>query len=169
MEVPRVNRPRTATNISGKSPGNGGLPVEPDALLLTLFGPRRRIQLRAFFYEADRGSMNSTDMLKKLEPDQSFRQRQQRHKESFAFTRSALCSLRQPREPRQTAYAACESPLVCGNGKRADVLVHICHWFCDSASDAKFVVPSSTTWLSRRLFSIPFGRFRAGVCTLLLN
>jgi len=50
-----------------------------------VFWTRRRIPTRHFFYEADRGSMNSTDMLKKLRAYYHFVKRQQRHKESFGI------------------------------------------------------------------------------------
>jgi hypothetical protein len=58
------------------------LPVEPDALFTLRFAERPE-QPAHFFYEADRGTMNSTDMMKKLRGYYHFIKKEQKHKEAF--------------------------------------------------------------------------------------
>jgi len=62
------------------------LPVEPDALftLGCADGSTTR-RLAHFFYEGDRGTMNMTDMLKKLRAYYHFIKRQQRHRNAFGI------------------------------------------------------------------------------------
>jgi hypothetical protein len=63
-----------------------GLPVEPDALSTLHFASGESDSRQAhFFYEADRGRMNTTDMLKKLRGYYHFIKKQQRHREAFGI------------------------------------------------------------------------------------
>jgi hypothetical protein len=60
------------------------LPVEPDALFTLRFPDRpAEQQLVHFCYEADRGTMNMTDMMKKLRSYYHFIKKQQKHKQAF--------------------------------------------------------------------------------------
>jgi hypothetical protein len=120
------------------------LPVEPDALLTLRFLDRpEEFQLAHFFYEADRGTMNSTDMLKKLRAYYHLVKRQQRHKEAFGIhpIRAVLIETRD--ESRATRLMQLvHHPLVCGGGKRAGLFwFTISSLFADSSSDAKCVRP----------------------------
>ena len=60
------------------------LPVEPDALFTLRFTDRPEgRQLAHFCYEADRGSMVMTDMLRKFRSYYYFIKKQQKHREAF--------------------------------------------------------------------------------------
>lgn len=62
------------------------LPVEPDGMFTLRFPARPpESQLAHFFYEADRGTMNYTDMREKLRAYYHFIKKQQRHKEEFGI------------------------------------------------------------------------------------
>jgi len=74
------------------------LPVEPDALFTLSFAQRpAQQQLAHFCYEADRGTMVMTDMLKKFRGYHHFIKKQQRTKRPSVSTQSAPCSSRPPR------------------------------------------------------------------------
>src|SRR5205085_2864333 len=68
VEVPKVRSSRRAGEYFWEEADNTErLPVEPDALFtLRVCQPGREEQLVHFTYEADRGTMTSTDMLAKL-------------------------------------------------------------------------------------------------------
>src|SRR5258708_3679887 len=85
VEVPKLKSSREGNEYFWEeSGGTERLPVEPDAMLSLRFPDRpQEAQLAHFFYEADRGTMNTTDMLKKLRAYFHFIKRQQRHKEAF--------------------------------------------------------------------------------------
>src|SRR5205085_3203037 len=57
------------------------VPVEPDALFSLRFADRD--EPVHFFYEADRGTMTMTDMLKKFRGYLHFIKKQQKHREAF--------------------------------------------------------------------------------------
>ncbi len=62
------------------------VPVEPDALFTLRFNDRPQTQqLANFFYEADRGTMVATDMLRKFRGYHHFIKKQQRHKDAFGI------------------------------------------------------------------------------------
>jgi hypothetical protein len=62
------------------------VPVEPDALVTLRFNDRSQDrQLAHFLYEADRGTMVLTDMLRKFRGYHHFIKKQQRHKEAFGI------------------------------------------------------------------------------------
>ena len=106
------------------------LPVEPDGLFtLRFFDRQGETHLAHFFYEADRGSMNSTDMLKKLRAYYHFVKRQQRHKESFGIhpIRAVLIETTDESRARRLMELV-HHPLVCGSGKRAGLF-----WFTVSS------------------------------------
>src|SRR5579872_735184 len=75
-------------NTSGRRPTRWSerLPVEPDAMFtLRLTDRRPESQQAHFFYEADRGCMVMTDMLKKFRSYYQFIKEHQRHKEEFGI------------------------------------------------------------------------------------
>jgi hypothetical protein len=105
------------------------LPVEPDALFTLSFAQRpAQQQLAHFCYEADRGAMVMTDMLKKFRGYHHFIKKQQRHKEAFGVhpIRAVLIETTEEQRAVKLMQLA-EHPLVCGAGKRAGLF-----WFCIS-------------------------------------
>ena len=85
VRVPKIKSSRQGNNYFWEETDEmDRLPVEPDALF-TLGCAERNAERRQahFFYEADRGTMNMTDMLKKLRAYYHFVKKQQRHREAF--------------------------------------------------------------------------------------
>jgi hypothetical protein len=105
------------------------LPVEPDALFTLRFSSRPQgAQLAHFFYEADRGTMVITDMLKKFRGYHHFIKKQQRHKEAFGVHPIRAVLVETTEESRAVKLMQlAEHPLVSGSGKRAGLF-----WFCIS-------------------------------------
>jgi hypothetical protein len=97
VEVPKVKSSRDGHQFSWEESGETErLPVELDGLFsLRFFDRAKETQLVHFFYEADRGSMNSTAMLKKLRAYYYLVKRQQRHKELFGIHPIRASLLRQ--------------------------------------------------------------------------
>jgi hypothetical protein len=121
------------------------LPVEPDGLFTLRFPDRpTEQQLAHFFYEADRGTMNSTDMLTKIRAYYHFIKKQQRHKEAFGVhpIRAVLIETTEEQRAVKLMQLA-EHPLVSGPGKRAGLF-----WFCISPL---FTDPPSGSPLPRYL------------------
>jgi hypothetical protein len=145
VEVPKVKSRRDGVQYFWEESGETErLPVEPDGLLTLRFLDRpEESQLAHFFYEADRGSMNSTDMLKKLRAYHHFVKRQQRHKESFGIhpVRAVLVETTDESRARRLMQLV-HHPLVCGGGKRAGLFwFTISSLFADSEPVAKSVRP----------------------------
>jgi hypothetical protein len=143
VEVPKVKSRRDGDQYFWEESGETErLPVEPDGLLTLRFLDRpEQLQLTHFFYEADRGTMNSTDMLKKLRAYYHFVKRQQRHKELFGIhpVRAVLLETTDETRARRLMDLA-HHPLVCGSGKRAGLFwFTISSLFADSATVAKSV------------------------------
>ena len=106
------------------------LPVEPDAMFSLGFPARPQSdQLAHFFFEADRGTMTATDMLKKLRAYFHFIKRQQRHKEGFGIhpVRAVLIETTNEARARRLMELV-NHPLVCGVNKRAGLF-----WFSISS------------------------------------
>jgi Replication-relaxation len=106
------------------------LPVEPDAMFTLRFPDRPEAsQLSHFFYEADRGTMNTTDMLKKLRGYFHFIKRQQHHKDAFGIhpVRAVLIETTDEKRARKLMQLV-NHPLVCGTGKKAALF-----WFTISS------------------------------------
>lgn len=96
------------------------LPVEPDALFtLRLPDPAQGERLVHFCYEADRGSMTSTDMLKKFRAYFHFVKKQQKHREAFGVhpIRAVLIETTNDTRGRKLMELA-GHPLVAGGGRR---------------------------------------------------
>ena len=102
------------------------LPVEPDALFTLRFPNRPQGQQFAhFFYEADRGTMNSTDMMKKLRAYYHFIKKQQAHRQAFGIHPIRAVLTETTNEARaKKLMTLVNHPLVCGPDKRAGLF-----WF----------------------------------------
>ncbi len=127
VEVPKVKSSRTGGEYFWEESGQTErLPVEPDALFTLRFGDRGpEEQLAHFFYEADRGSMVATDMLKKFRAYYHFIKKQQRHKEAFGVhpVRAVLVETTDEARGKRLMELATH-PLVCGQAKRTGLF-----WF----------------------------------------
>jgi hypothetical protein len=121
------------------------LPVEPDALFtLRLSSRPPGHQLAHFFYEADRGTMVITDMLKKFRGYHHFIKKQQRHKEAFGVHPIRAVLVETTEESRAVKLMQlAEHALVSGAGKRSGLF-----WFCISPL---FTDPQEGTPLPRYL------------------
>jgi hypothetical protein len=102
------------------------LPVEPDALFTLRFTDRADgQQLAHFCYEADRGSMVMTDMLKKFRGYYHFIKKQQKHREAFDVHPIRAVLVETTDEARgKKLMDLVGHPLVAGPGKRAGLF-----WF----------------------------------------
>ena len=126
-EVPRVRSDRQGGNTFWRETNETErLPVEPDALFTLRFPNRpQEQQLAHFFYEADRGTMNSTDMMKKLRAYYHFIKKQQAHRQSFGIHPIRAVLTETTNEARgKTLMALVNHPLVCGPDKRVGLF-----WF----------------------------------------
>lgn len=131
VEVPKVKSSRDGSQRFWEESGETErLPVEPDAMFTLRFPDRpEEAQLAHFFYEADRGTMNTTDMLKKLRGYFHFIKRQQRHKDGFGVHPIRAVLVETTDELRALRLMQLVNhPLVCGTGKRAALF-----WFTISS------------------------------------
>ena len=123
VELPTMKSQRQEGNTflwEGKD-GTERLPVEPDALFSLPFPARK--QVAHFCYEADRGTMNATDMLQR--GYFHFIKRQQKHKEAFGVHPIRAVLIETPDEARgRRLMELVNHPLVCGPDKRAGLF-----WF----------------------------------------
>jgi len=102
------------------------LPVEPDALFTLRFKDRPEgHELVHFCYEADRGSMVITDMLKKFRGYYHFIKKQQKHREAFGVhpIRAVLVETTDEARGKKLMELA-SHPLVCGKATRSGLF-----WF----------------------------------------
>src|ERR1017187_6181574 len=102
------------------------LPVEPDAPFTLRFADRAEgQQLTHFCYEADRGSMVMTDMLKKFRGYYHFIKKQQKHREAFHVHPIRAVLVETTDEARgKKLMELVGHPLVAGPVKRAGLF-----WF----------------------------------------
>ena len=102
------------------------VPVEPDALFTLCFRDRSEgRQLAHFFYEADRGTMVITDMLRKFRGYHHFIKKQQGHKEAFGIHPIRAVLVETTDEARgKRLMELVNHPLVAGPAKRAGLF-----WF----------------------------------------
>jgi hypothetical protein len=129
-EVPKVRSTRTGSEYFWEQTEQSErLPVEPDALFSVGFRNGAQEQVRHFLYEADRGTMVSTDLLKKLRAYYHFIKKQQRHKAAFGIhpVRAVLFETTNEQRGRRLMELV-NHPLVCGPDKRAGLF-----WFTVSA------------------------------------
>ena len=127
VDAPKVRSSRQGGQVFWQeAPETERLPVEPDALFTLRFAGRPEgQQLAHFFYEADRGTMVTTDMLKKFRGYHYFIKKQQRHKEAFGIhpIRAVLVETTDEARGRKLMELATH-PLVCGAPKRVGLF-----WF----------------------------------------
>jgi hypothetical protein len=102
------------------------VPVEPDALFTLRFTNRPDgHQLTHFCYEADRGSMVMTDMLKKFRGYYHFIKKQQKHRDAFGVHPIRAVLVETTDEARgKRLMELVNHPLVAGPDKRAGLF-----WF----------------------------------------
>lgn len=115
------------------------LPVEPDALFTLRFTDRAEgSQLTHFSYEADRGSMVMTDMLKKFRAYYHFIKKQQKHREAFHIHPIRAVLVETTEEARgKKLMELVGHPLVAGPGKRAGLFwLSISPLFTDPMPDS---------------------------------
>ena len=141
VEVPKVRSTRDGNGYLWEESGETErLPVEPDAQFTLRFSDRPQgEQLAHFFYEADRGTMTSTDMLKKFRAYFHFIKRQQRHKEAFGVHPVRAVLVETTDEPRaRRLMQLVNHPLVSGPSKRAGLFwFSLSSLFVDTAADAE--------------------------------
>lgn len=126
-EVPRVHSDRRGSEIFWRETDERErLPVEPDAMFTLRFpGRLPGQQLAHFFYEADRGTMNSTDMLKKFRAYYHFIKKQQAHRQGFGVHPIRAVLTETTTEVRgRKLMTLVNHPLVCGPDRRAGLF-----WF----------------------------------------
>jgi len=124
VEVPAMKLHRQAGNayLWEEQQGMERLPVEPDALFSLRL---RENRITHFCYEADRGTMNATDMLQNFRAYVHFIKRQQKHKESFGVHPIRAVLIETTDETRaKRLMELVHHPLVCGPGGRAGLF-----WF----------------------------------------
>jgi len=126
-DVPKVVSSREGGQVFWReTDGMERLPVEPDALFTLCFQSRPEGRhLAHFFYEADRGTMVATDMLKKMRAYVHFIKNQQQHKEAFGIhpIRAVLIETTDEARGRRLMELV-NHPLVAGPAKRAGLF-----WF----------------------------------------
>jgi hypothetical protein len=126
-EVPKVKSSRQGGDIFWQETAETErLPVEPDALFTLRFRNRPESdQLAHFCYEADRGTMTTTDMLRKFRAYFHFIKKQQRHREAFGIHPIRAVLTETTSEARgKSLMALVNHQLVSGPGKRAGLF-----WF----------------------------------------
>jgi len=127
VEVPRVKSSRHGNEyLWGETGEAEKLPVEPDALFTLRFANRRAgSQLAHFCYEADRGTMVMTDMLKKFRAYHHFIKRQKKHRDALGVHPIRAVLVETTDEARgKKLMDLVNHPLVCGPGNRAGLF-----WF----------------------------------------
>jgi len=127
VDVPKVRSSRQGGQIFWQEVAETErLPVEPDALFTLRFGRRPEAQQFAHFcYEADRGTMVITDMLKKFRGYHHFIKKQQRHKEAFGIHPVRAVLVETTDEARgKRLMDLVNHPLVSGPAKRTGLF-----WF----------------------------------------
>jgi Replication-relaxation len=127
VEVPKVRSTRSGTEYFWEeSSETERLPVEPDALFtLRVFDRPHDQQLVHFFYEADRGTMTTTDMLRKFRAYYHFIKKQQRHRECFGVHPIRAVLVETTHEARgRRLMDLVNHPLVAGPNRRSGLF-----WF----------------------------------------
>jgi hypothetical protein len=137
VEVPKVKSRREGNEYFWQqSDETERLPVEPDAMFSLRFNDRPADkQFAHFFYEADRGTMTGTDMLRKLRAYFHLVKRQQGHQQLFGIHPIRAVLIETPDEARgRRLMELVNHPLVCGPGKRAGLF-----WFTISSLFADLI------------------------------
>ena len=141
VEVPQLKSSREGNQYFWEESGETErLPVEPDAMFTLRFPTRpQEAQLAHFFYEADRGTMNTTDMLKKFRAYFHFIKKQQRHKDAFGVHPIRAVLIETKDEPRgKRLMQLVHHPLVCGPNKKSGLFwLTISTMLADAATTAQ--------------------------------
>jgi len=135
VDVPKVKSSREGSEYFWEETAESErLPVEPDALFSLDFADRR--EPAHFLYEADRGTMTMSAMLRKLRAYYHLIKKQQKHKEAFGVhpIRAVLVETTDERRAR-ALMSLVGHPLVGGTAKRTGLF-----WFC--ISELFMAVPS---------------------------
>jgi hypothetical protein len=139
-EVPKVRSTRQGGQLFWQEVDETErLPVEPDALFTLRCKDRPEgYELTHFCYEADRGSMVITDMLKKFRGYYHFIKKQQRHREAFRVHPIRAVLVETTDEARgKKLMELVGHPLVAGPAKRAGLFwFSISPLFTDPVADA---------------------------------
>ena len=139
VEVPKVRSSRDRGEYFWQeSNDTDRLPVEPDALFTLRFRDRPQDeQLIHFCYEADRGTMTTTDMLRKFRAYYHFIKKQQRHRECFGVHPIRAVLIETTHEPRgRQLMQLVNHPLVVGPNRRSGLF-----WFSISPLLAEPIAP----------------------------
>lgn len=140
IEVPKVKASRGGNEYFWEEANETErLPVEPDAMFTLRFTDRPLDnQLAHFFYEADRGSMVMTDMLKKFRGYYHFIKKHQRHKAEFGIHPVRAVLVETTDEARgQRLMELATHALVCGQAKRSGLFwFSISPLFSDTADES---------------------------------
>jgi hypothetical protein len=144
VDVPKVRSSKVGSQFFWQeAQETERVPVEPDALFTLRFKERPPDrQLVHFFYEADRGTMVLTDMLRKFRGYHHFIKKQQRHKEAFGIhpVRAVLVETTDEARAKRLMDLV-GHPLVAGPGNRAGLFwFSISPLFTDLAADSS--IPS---------------------------
>jgi hypothetical protein len=127
VEVPRVKASLNAGQTFWEETDESErLPVEPDALFTLRFANRQPEDQQAhFLYEADRGTMTTTDMMRKLRAYYHFIKKKQGHKEAFGIHPIRALLIETTNEARgKSLMGLVNHPLVAGPAKRSGLF-----WF----------------------------------------
>ncbi|HLK63282.1 MAG TPA: replication-relaxation family protein [Bryobacteraceae bacterium] len=165
VDVPRVISSRRGNDYLWQETGEVvRLPVEPDALFTLRFGNRLAgEQCAHFVYEADRGTMVATDMLRKFRAYYHFIKRQQRHKTAFGVHPVRAVLIETTDEARaKRLMELVHHPLVAGPNNRAGLFwLTISPLFTDFPEHANGSSPGSKRYLSEpeavfeRIWALP--------------
>jgi len=126
VQVPKIKSSRQGNDYFWQETSEiERLPVEPDALFTLGVNGKAGLRRAHFFYEADRGTMNMTDMLKKLRAYYHFIKKQQRHREAFKIhpVRAVLVETTNEARARKLMELV-QHPLLRGPEKRVGLF-----WF----------------------------------------
>jgi len=140
VSVPRLTPTRTVGNQYRwhEADDTQRLPVEPDAFFTLRLGATENVA--HFFYEADRGTMPSTDMLRKLRAYYHFIKRQQKHKDAYGIHPIRAVLFEAPDESRATQLMKLvHHPLVYGAASRSALFWFSISPLFTSPSDDKSV------------------------------
>jgi hypothetical protein len=146
------------------------LPVEPDALFTLRFARRPEAQqLAHFLYEADRGTMVITDMLKKFRGYHHFIKKQQRHKEAFGIHPIRAVLVETTDEARGRKLMELATPLFAKPPNASACFGSASLPYSairrKTGTASQPFAHSPNTWTTRTSSSTPFGPSRIGPCT----
>jgi hypothetical protein len=149
VEVPQIKSTRNGSEYFWKeSDERERLPVEPDGMFtLRLSNRPAEMQLSHFFYEADRGTMTTTDLLKKLRAYYHLIKKQQASKQAFGIHPVRAVLIETTTEDRaKRLMQLVHHPLVAGNARRSGLF-----WFTISPMLADVAPARSGRALQRYL------------------